>query len=139
MDKIANSSLLKMFFFSQKRFPGHLLLFFQAWKRFSAIVPKTSKVIRNCSNFQEFLSKMLLCKCSSGYVKSAFDNLAKNFAKNTSFSCQSPKMTMKQLFKMIFFITFLLRTLRLLFRHTWLLFWQNQEKLTQSLIKVMIV
>ena len=46
---------------------------------FSAIVPKTSKVIQKSLSFQDFLSEMLLCKCSSGHVEKGFENPAKNF------------------------------------------------------------
>ena len=46
---------------------------------FSAIVPKTSKIIRKSPSFHDFLSEMLLRKCFSGHVKSSFDNPAKNF------------------------------------------------------------
>ena len=53
---------------------------------FSAIVPKTSKIIRKTSSFQDFHSEMLLCKCSTGQVESFFDNPAKNFpAKSQDF------------------------------------------------------
>ena len=46
---------------------------------FSAIVPKTSKIIQKFLSFQDFLSEMLRRKCSSGNVESSFDNPAKNF------------------------------------------------------------
>ena len=54
------------------------MLFCQTWKIFSAIVPKTSKIICKSSSFHDFLSEMLLYKCFFGHVKCSFDNLAKN-------------------------------------------------------------
>ena len=84
-------SLLKTFF--NKFFPEHLLLFWQPWKRFSAIVPKTSKFIQKSLSFQDFLSETLLCKCSSGHVESSFDNIATNFPVKTQVFRQSPKKT----------------------------------------------
>ena len=58
---------------------GHLLVFCQPWKKFSAIVPKTSKIIRKYWSYQDLLSEMLLFKGSSGHVESSFDKTAKNF------------------------------------------------------------
>ena len=55
------------------------MLFCQPWKKFSAIVPKTSKIIRKFWSFQDFLSEMLLFKGSFGHVESNFDNTAENF------------------------------------------------------------
>ena len=46
---------------------------------FSAIVPKTSKIIQKSWSFEDFLSEMVLWKCSSGHVESSFDNLDKTF------------------------------------------------------------
>ena len=55
------------------------MLFWQPWKSFSTIVPKTSKIIRKSWSFQDFFSKRLLLRGSSGHVESSFDNPAKNF------------------------------------------------------------
>ena len=107
---------------------GHLLLFCQPWKSFSNIVPKTSKIFRKSSSFQDFHSENLLYRCSIGHVKSIFDNPAKKFScKNTGFSCQNPKKTKNQLFNS-FFWRFYICTLRLLFQHTWLIFLPKSEK-----------
>ena len=120
------------FFSSKKIFKdcsrGHLLLFCQPWKSFSNIVPKTSKIFRKSSSFQDFHSENLLYKCSIGQVESIFDNPAKKFScKNTGFSCQNPKKTKNQLFNS-FFWRFYICTLRLLFQHTWLIFLPKSEK-----------
>ena len=86
---------------------GHLLLFCQPWKMFSAIVPKTSKIIRKSPSFHDFLSEMLLRKCFSGHVKSSFDNPAKNFpVKIQVFLVKVQKKTENQLFTSIFWSFF---------------------------------
>ena len=74
--KKAKFSLYKNFFF--RLFPWTSFTVLQILKNFSAIVPKTSKNIRKSWSFQDFLSEMLLWKCSSGHVESSFDNLDKN-------------------------------------------------------------
>ena len=56
---------------------GHLLVFCQTWKKISAIVPKSSKIIGKSWSFQDFLSEMLLFKGSFGHVESSFDKTAK--------------------------------------------------------------
>ena len=104
------------------------MLFCPTWKIFSAIVSKTSKIIRKSPSFHDFLSETLLRKCISRHVKSSFENPAKNFpVKVQVFLAQSPKKTKNQFLKSIF-SKFVLSTLRLLFRHTWLFFSQNQKK-----------
>ena len=121
---------LKTFFINSSR--GHLLPFCQPWKFFSTIVPKTSKFIQKSWSFQDFLSETLLCKCSSGHVESSFDNIATNFPVKTQVFRQSPKKTKKTNAREYFFSTFFVCTLRLMFRHTWLLFAEIRKKLTQS-------
>ena len=59
-------------------FPWTSSTVLQTLKNFSAIDPKTSKIDRKSWSFQDFLSEILLWKCSSGHVESSFDNPAKN-------------------------------------------------------------
>ena len=100
---------------------------------FFAILPKVSKNIRKSSNFLDFLWEMLLCNCSSGYVKSSFDNPARNFPVKIQVSLvKIQKKDRKTNFSRPFFVTSFLCIFRLLFRHTWLIFYQNHKKLTQS-------
>ena len=73
--KKAKFSLCKNFF---RLFPWTSFTVLQTLKNFSAIVPETSKIIRKSWSFQDFLSEILLWKCSSGHVESSFDNPAKN-------------------------------------------------------------
>ena len=68
---------LKIFF--HKLFPWTSFAVLTTLKVFSAIVPNFSKFIQKSLCFQDFLSETLLCKCSSGHVKSRFDNPAKIF------------------------------------------------------------
>ena len=97
--------------FSTNCSPGHLLLFCQPWIKIFAIVPKSSKTIQKPSRFQDFLSELLLCNCSSGHVESSFDNPAKKIPlKKTRSSCQSPKKTKNLLFNSKFFVIFPLYT-----------------------------
>ena len=128
--KIAKFSLLKSFF--PKLFPGQPLLFCQPWKTFSAVVPETSKFIQNSSRFKDFPSERLLCKCSSGHVKSSFDNIAKIFPAKKQVFLVKVRKKRKTICSKVSFLTFFLCSLRLLFQHTWLFFWLNQKKLTQS-------
>ena len=62
-----------------KVFPRTFIAASPILKKFSALVPKTSKISRNSQSFQDFLSKVLLRECFCGHVKSSFDNPAKNF------------------------------------------------------------
>ena len=101
-------------------------------KKISTIVPKTSKFIRKSWSFQDFLWEKLLCKFSSGHVESSFDNIAKNFPVKTQVFLSKSKKRRKTNCSRVFYLTFFLCTVRLLFRHTWLFFCQNQKKLTQS-------
>ena len=125
------------FFSSKKIFsincsPGHLLLFCQPWKMFSAVVPKISKTIQKSSRFQDLLSEMLLCNWSSEHVESSFDKPAKKIPVKIHVFLVKVQKRRKTVRSTVNFSTFFLCTLRLLFRHTWLFFCQNQKKLTQS-------
>ena len=118
--------------FSTNCSPGHLLLFCQPWIKIFAIVPKSSKTIQKPSRFQDFLSELLLCNCSSGHVESSFDNPAKKIPlKKHVLLVKVPKRR-KTFCSTVNFSSFFLSTLRLLLRHTWLFFCQNQKNLTQS-------
>ena len=80
-EKRSNFSLLKKIF--HKLFPRTSIAVLPSLKNFSAIVPKTSKIFRKSPSFQDFHSKNLLCKCSTGHVESILDNPAKNFTAKT--------------------------------------------------------
>ena len=108
------------------------MLFCQTWKIFSAIVPKTSKIIQKSSSFHDFLSEMLLYKCFFGHVKCSFDNLAKNLPVKRQVFLVKVQKRRKTNCSRVFFLNFFLCTLRLLFRHTWLFFCQNQKEFTRS-------
>ena len=90
---------------------GHLLVFCQPWKKISAIVPKTSKIIRKCSNFQDFLSEMLLCKCSSAHEESSFGNPAKILPVKIHLFLVEVQKRWKTIFSREFFWRFSLCTL----------------------------
>ena len=90
---------------------GHLLVFCQTWKKISATVPKTSKIIRKCSNFQDFLSEMLLCKCSSAHVESSSGNPAKIFPVKIQLFLVEVQKRRKFIFSREFFWRFSLCTL----------------------------
>ena len=100
----------ELFSFEKKNFincsRGHLLLFCQPWKRFSAIVPKTSKIIRKSSSFQDFHSEMLICKCSTGKVESFLTTLPKNFLQKHRLFLSKSKKDEKQIVQQ-FLLTFL--------------------------------
>ena len=108
--------------------PGHLLLFCQPWKMFSAVVPKISKTIQKSSRFQDLLSAMLLCNWSSGHVESSFDNPAKKIPVKIHVFLVKVQKRRKTVGSTVNFSTFFLCTLRLLFRHTWLFFLSKSEK-----------
>ena len=113
---------------SMNRSRGHIMLYCQPLKKLSAIVPKTSKIIQKSSSFQDFHSEMLLCNCSIGHVKSIYDNPAKNFpAKTQVFLVKIQKKHEKPIVQQIFW-RFFLCTLRLLFQHTWLVFFLKSKK-----------
>ena len=99
----------KKFFIKCSR--GHLFVFCQTWKKISATVPKTSKIIRKCWNFQDFLSEMLLCKCSSAHVESSSGNPAKIFPVKIQLFLVEVQKRRKFIFSREFFWRFSLCTL----------------------------
>ena len=99
---------------------------------FFAILPKISKNMQKSSIFAGFLSKMLLCKCSSGHVESGFDNPAENFPVKTQVFLFKVQKRRWSNCSRVFFVTSFHCMFRLLFRNNWLIFYQNQKKLTQS-------
>ena len=105
-EKRANFSLLKKFFINCSR--GRLLLFCQPWKSFSILVPKTSKIFRKSSSFQDFHSENLLCKCSTGHVKVFLTTLPKTFLQKHRFFLSKSKKDQKPIVQQ-FFLTFLPR------------------------------
>ena len=122
--KKARFSLYKNFF---KLFPWTSFIVLQTLKNFSALVPKISKTIRKSWSFQDFLSEILLWKCSSGQVESSFDIPAKNVrAKIQVFLSKSKKD--EKTIAQEFFLTFFICTLKLQYRHTWLFFLPKSEK-----------
>ena len=129
-EKVANFSLLEKKFVNCSR--GHLLLLCQPWKMFSAIVPKTSKVFPKSSSFEDFLSEILLCKCSSGHVEKNFwPPWQKLYGKNTGFTCQSPKNDKPNL-QDCFFCSSSSVHLDYCYDTPDAFFWQNLKKATQS-------
>ena len=104
----------------------------QPLKKLSAIVPKTSKIIQKSSSFQEFLSEILHCKCSSGHVESSCDNPAKNFPVKMQFFLVKFRKRRKTNFSRVFFWRFSSVHLDHCFDTPDYLFSQNQKELTQS-------
>ena len=111
-----------------KLFPRTSIAVLPTLETFFHHCPDNFKIFRKSSSFRDFYSENLLYKCSIGHVENFFDNSAEKFScKNTGFSCQNPKKTKNQLFNS-FFWRFYIRTLRLLFQHTWLSFLPKFEK-----------
>ena len=106
---------------------------------FSAIVPKISKIIQKSPSFHDFVSEMLLRKCFSGHVKSSFDNPTKNFPVKIQVFLVKVQKRGKTNCSRVFFSKFLLCTLRLLFRHTWLFFLPKSEINSLKVPKEMII
>ena len=115
-----------------KLFPRTYIAVLPTLKKFSAIVPKTSKFIQKSLSFQEFLSEMLRRKCSSGNVESSFDNPATNFPVKMQFFLVKFRKRRKTIFSRVFFWRFSLCTLDYCFDTTDKFFCRNQKKLTQS-------
>ena len=105
--KKARCSLYKNFF---KLFPWTSFTVLQTLKNFSALVPKISKTIRKSWSFQDFLSEILLWKCSSGHVESSFDNPAKNVRVKIQVFLSKSKKDEKTIVQEFFFDVFHLYT-----------------------------
>ena len=118
--------------FSTNCSPGHLLLFCQPWKKDFRHCPENFKYYPKIFKISRHLSEMLPCNWSSGHVESSFDNPAKKIPlKKHVLLVKVPKRR-KTFCSTVNFSTFFLSTLRLLLRHTRLIFCQNQKNLTQS-------
>ena len=106
---------------------GHILLFCQPWKVFPSLSRKLQKFFENPRVFKTSIRK--ICSVSVPLDTSkCFWQPCQNFScKNLGFSFQNPKKTKNQLFNS-FFWRFYLRTLSLLFQHTWLSFLPKSEK-----------
>ena len=96
-------------------------------KVFPSLSRKLQKVFENPRVFKTSIRKICSVSVPLDTSKYFWQPCQKLSCKNTGFSCQNPKKTKKQLFNS-FFWRFYLRTLRLLFQHTCLIFLPKSEK-----------
>ena len=99
---------------------------------FSAIFPKTSKIIQKSLSFQDFLSEMLRRKCSSGNVKSSSDKPEKNFPVKMQFFLVKFQKRRKTNFLRVFFDVFPSVHLITVSTHLTIFLSKSEKKLTQS-------